>query len=151
MRKTLVAVTGLILLLGAIYVGETLRYPRGTPAQPGPGLYPLLLGLLLIVGSCGTLVESLSQRLPDVESVWPTGPARWRMLAILLASLGYIVLLPYVGHSIAGTLSVLVVLRAMGVKRWLPAVVLAVAMGLGSYYLFGVILGVPLPTGIWEG
>jgi hypothetical protein len=48
-----------------------------------------------------------------------------------------------------GTLVSLVVLRVMGLSRWPLCIGLAIAVGLGSYYLFGKILDVPLPVGIW--
>jgi hypothetical protein len=34
----------LSFLTGVLYLVEARRYPRGTMAQPGPGLYPLLVG-----------------------------------------------------------------------------------------------------------
>jgi len=71
------------------------------------------------------------------------------MAAILVAILAYILLLPYVGHSIAATLLILVALQAIGGQRWPMKIVLSVAIGFGSYYLFNTLLGTTLPRGIW--
>jgi putative tricarboxylic transport membrane protein len=65
------------------------------------------------------------------------------------SGLGYALLLPYLGHPFAGTLVALIVLRVMGLPRWPLCIGIAIAVGSGSYYLFGRILDVPLPMGFW--
>jgi hypothetical protein len=138
--------------LGALYLVETLRYPRGTAAQPGPGLYPILVAVTLIVACLGVALETWLER-PQrpAEAVWPEAAARLRTGAILLAGLGYIVLLTVLGHMIAGTLALLVVFRVMEMRRWWTAGVVAVSMAVLSYFLFVTLLGVPLPRGeIWD-
>lgn len=150
MRRALLAMAASGLVLALVYLAEALRYARGTLAEPGPGLYPLLVGTLLVLGSLGIGLEAVVQRAHDGVG-WPEGPARWRMLALLAASLGYVILLPYLGHPLAGALVTLVVLHVMGLRRWPLKVGLALVVGLGSHYLFTVVLGVPLPVGIWSG
>jgi hypothetical protein len=49
----------------------------------------------------------------------------------------------------AGTLVTLAVLQIMRLQGWALKLGFSLAIGLGSYYLFSVLLGVPLPTGIW--
>jgi hypothetical protein len=87
---------------------------------------------------------------PSGDAVaWPVGAARGRMIALVAASLGYVLLLPYIGHPLAGTVVTLVALELMGQRGWPLKIALALAVGLGSHYLFAVVLGVPLPRGIW--
>jgi hypothetical protein len=138
--------------LGALYLVETLRYPRGTAAQPGPGLYPLLVAGTLIVACLGVALETWLERPQHpAEAVWPEATARLRVGAILLAGFGYIVLLTFLGHVFAGTLTLLVVFRVMDMRPWWTAGVVAVSMAVLSYFLFVALLGVPLPQGeIWD-
>jgi len=150
MRKALLGVAFAGLLVGGFYLVEAARYPRGTPAQPGPGLFPLLVGVLFLLSAAAVGVESVLSR-KDHSVDRPTGDRLWRLVTVGLATLAYIVVLPYAGHSVAGTLLVLTVLRVMGIRRWALAVPVAVATGLGSYYLFGILLGAPIPAGIWGG
>jgi hypothetical protein len=37
----------------------------------------------------------------------------------------------------------------MGTRRWVVKIAGALAIGVGSHYVFAKLLGVPLPTGIW--
>lgn len=142
-----VGLTG--VALGLAYLAEALRYPWGTAARPGPGLYPVLVGILLALSSLGVSLEGRRHREDRGDVSWPRGSARWRVLAALGASLGYVTLLPYVGHPVAGALAIAIVLRTMGMRPWWLVGSAAVGMALGAYYLFGVLLGVRLPTGVW--
>jgi putative tricarboxylic transport membrane protein len=148
MRRTLIVAAGLIGLLAVGYLAEARRYSFGTAAQPGPALYPLLVGALILVGCIGMALEAAKSHLQG-EVEWPADGARWRVVAIVTSALGYVLLLPYLGHPIAGALLSLVVLQVMGLANWFLKVGIAVAVGLISFYLFATLLGTPLPTGIW--
>jgi putative tricarboxylic transport membrane protein len=135
-------------LLALAYLIEAHRYSWGTTAQPGPGLYPTLVGLLLLA-SAGAVAREAWQRRPEPDADWPVGPARLRVIALLAPTAGYVVALPYLGHPVAGTLLTLAVLHTMGTRRWVVKIAGALAIGVGSHYVFAKLLGVPLPTGIW--
>jgi len=132
------------------YTVLAVRYGLGTLDDPGAGFYPVVVGALLLLACIGTAVEAIARR-PDTAVAWPSGIARVRMLALVAASVGYVVLLPYAGHPVAGTLVTLAALQVMGLRGWPLKLALALAVGLGSHYLFAVVLGVPLPRGAWSG
>jgi len=139
-------------MFGLAYIIEALSYPRGTMAQPGPGLYPLLLGTLILLSSLGTSLELMFRRFEkEGDAIWPRGASGRRLLFVLAASLAYGLLLPYLGHPFIATLVTLVVLQVMGVRSWPRKITLALLIGIGSYYLFGKLLAVPLPMGVLFG
>jgi len=146
MRRTVtvVAIAGLLLTLR--YLIEALRYPLGTAGQPGPGLYPLLVGALLMLGFIGAGLEALVSK-SQASVQWPAGGARWRVLTITGAIFAYAILLPYFGHAIMGTLLTLAVLETMKQRSWTVKILLSIMIGVGSYFLFVIVLGVPLPIG----
>lgn len=140
-------------LLALLYLAQGLTYGRGTRDDPGPGLYPLAVGALFLIGAVGTAIEAwLGRRGRRDERIeWPEGAARWRMVALVAVSLAYVFLLPWAGHPLAAGLVVLVALEVMGLRGWTLKVLLAGVAGIGSHWLFAVLLGVPLPRGIWFG
>ena len=149
-RLAALTVCGVCLVFAALYFVEALRYPRGSMATPGPGLYPLFVALLIALGAVGTGIETIMQK--NAEPLdWPRGPAARRIGIVLAAVIGYILLLLYLGHAISGTLTALVILRAMGMKSWRRSIGLALLAGLGSHLLFTLALDVPLPTGLLLG
>jgi hypothetical protein len=141
---TVTAAVGSLLAIGYLIAGW--GYPWGKLAEPGPGVYPLAVGILMLAGAVGLGLEASLRRF-RMDTPWPAGAGRWRALAVLVSCLGYALFLPYIGHPVAGTLVSLIVLRVMGLPRWPLAICIAIAVGLGSYYLFGRILDVPLPAG----
>lgn len=149
MRKASLATAALGAVLALLYLWEARRYPWGSVAQPGPGLYPALVGALVLLASLGVGIETASRR-SGRHVDWPVGPALRRLAAILGPTAGYVALLPYLGHPVAGTLLTLAVLHAMGLGRWPVKIGVAVAVGLGSHYVFAALLGVPLPVGAWR-
>jgi putative tricarboxylic transport membrane protein len=149
MRKAVIATAAVGVILALAYLAEARRYSWGVPAQPGPGLYPTLVGLLMLLSSIGIAVEVVPGRGTGGVG-WPAGRDRWRLMAILGSTAGYAVLLPYLGHPLAATLLTLVVLHAMGLRTWSAKIAVALTVGLGSQYVFAVLLGVPLPTGFWS-
>jgi putative tricarboxylic transport membrane protein len=148
-KPAVLGVTALSVVLAVIYLAEALRYSRGSLADPGPGLYPLLVGALILLGAAGSALEVV--RRPTTQEVeWPEPRAGGRLLAILAAVVGYVVALVPLGHAVAGTAAALAILHAMGMRAWWRKGLLALLAGVGSFVLFDVLLDVPLPAGtVW--
>lgn len=133
-----------------IYLLLARNYALGTAAQPGPGLYPVLVGLFLLMASIGTALESaLSQRQDQTKPHWPVGQERRRLLTVMAVCLSYLLVLPYLGDLLSGAVAILVILRAMGMTRWVTSVALAVVLAAVIHYVFVVLLGVMLPQGVF--
>jgi hypothetical protein len=146
MRKAIIALSISGFLLTILYLMETLRYPIGTAAEPGPGAYPLLITAVLMLGFIGSGLEALYSTAQGAVQ-WPIGPARRRMLIIAGTVFAYALLLPVIGHAISGTLLAFTVLQAMNKKAWVANIFMSLCFGVGSYFLFVGLLDLPLPTG----
>ena len=144
------AVAGIIL--AAFYIVVALRSTWARVGVNGPSFFPILVGILLLLGAVGTILEEMLKRSQPVEVVeWPRGSALHRMVAVAGAALGYALLLDYLGYVLVASLVTFVVLHVMGMKSWLVKILMSLATGFGSLYLFGKLLGVPLPAGFWGG
>ena len=74
--------------------------------------------------------------------------ARGRVAVTAAALLGFCLLLPWLGYLLVSFAFVAVLLRRLGGGGWTGAIAIAVATAAASYYLFAVLLGVPLPQGV---
>lgn len=148
-RVPLVMFPILTAAIAVVYLVRDRRYELGTIVSPGPGLYPLLVGLVALGASLACVLEAARGRGQEGVSIdWPAGKGLLRVLVVLAVSVAYVWLLPYVGDLILSGLAILVVLLVMGVSpRWM-APVLAVVMALAFHYIFAVLLAVPLPAGV---
>ncbi len=139
----------ILILFAVLYLATAAHLPLGARHQPGPGIYPILVGLLMLGSSIGLALQAmLGGQAARAQVEWPTGIAARRMLAVAGASAGYILLLPYVGDAVAGVATALLVLRVMGMRRWWVAWALAVGLALTFHYVFVVLLSIPLPRGV---
>ena len=149
MQRTLLGVDSAALILSLLYLWGALGYPRGTMDQPGPGLYPLFVGTLLVIASIGSILTDLLKPAQGGLDM-PTGKNLGRVLIVAGAAAAYVLLLPYAGHLLSAIMLVFVVLHAMGLTSWPMKIGVTIAIALGSYYLFDVLLMVPLPRGIFS-
>jgi putative tricarboxylic transport membrane protein len=70
------------------------------------------------------------------------------LAAVLIANL---VLINFLGWAITGALLVVGATRALGSRTLVRDVCVGVALSVGSWYAFYVLLGVPIPAGILDG
>jgi Tripartite tricarboxylate transporter TctB family len=140
-RDALAAVA--VLALGAGAVIEAWRLPFGGVHSPGPGFFPWWLGLVILL--LGTVLLVQAVRAPAGAAAAPGRPLR--VLALLAVLALYVAALEPLGYAPATFLLVVVMLRAPERHRWPVALAVAVLAAGGSYVLFAVWLGVPLPPG----
>lgn len=144
-----VAALSMLVLSGA-YLALALPLPRGVAARPGPGFFPLLVGVVLCVAALAFVVETF-RRSPRTPAPWAAqalpADARWRVGATSAALVGFCLLLPWLGYPLVTFAFVTLLLRSLG-AAWTTAVISGLASAAASYYLFGVLLSVPLPRGV---
>ncbi|MEY3019618.1 MAG: hypothetical protein RLZZ272_602 [Actinomycetota bacterium] len=71
-----------------------------------------------------------------------------RGLAFIAGSIGYLALMPVLGYLIATPLVIVAGLWALEFRRPLPLALIAILFTVVGFYLFGIVLSVPLPTGL---
>jgi putative tricarboxylic transport membrane protein len=123
--------------------------PLGTSALPGPGLFPITVGIVVALLSVALLFQAARERDGQKPVIIPAGEPGKRVVGVWLALAAYAVLVNTLGHALlTGVISV-VILRLLGMRRWGIVILLAAVLAVGSYYLFAVVFEVPLPEGIW--
>jgi len=140
-----------ILMAAGFYLTQALKLPLGTVAKPGAGFYPVAVAVFAcVVALVASARAFLSPQAVRAEA--PSGatdPARRRRVAVAVGALAVFCLtLPWIGYSIAAFGFVSVVLWGLG-GRWQAALLTGALGSAVSYYLFAVLLGVPLPQGPW--
>jgi len=147
-RKIIIGTSG---LLGVVYLLTTLQYRVGSPSHPGAGFYPLVVAGLLLLSSIGAYLEIIRTNGLQSESAFPRGKHPWRPLSIFLAIAVYIIALPYTGCIFGSMIVTFVALQSVGGIRWYSKIIVTIGIAVGSYLLFGTLLGVSLPMGILLG
>lgn len=129
---------------GLFYTAASLRLDRGDLAHPGPGLFPLLVGVLAVLSGGLGLLE-VRRQVPVTVAERSSGPRPWLFLAAM--GLG-IVLLPLVGYVVSALVLGTAVSRVAGQRTWWKALLTGVLIALVTTYLFRDVLDVFLPAWI---
>ncbi|HVG78981.1 MAG TPA: tripartite tricarboxylate transporter TctB family protein [Patescibacteria group bacterium] len=132
-----------VLALGYLLAGR--QYPLDTLATPGPGIFPLAVGLaLLALAIWQLLAGGRRPALAAVREADEVGISRAPLIMIAVLVL-YAVSLPRLGFTLTSFVLVLVASWLMGLRGWWQPVVLALGVTVVSRLIFGFWLGVPLP------
>ncbi len=123
---------------GGFWVWQAWRLAYRTPdGAPGPGLLPTAMGVLIVA------MAALSFLRPEIDRI---ELPYFRRIAVILASLiAYALLLEPAGYVAATTLLLGLLLLGFADRRrwWQP--VAALGVSLMTYYVFRILLSVPLP------
>jgi hypothetical protein len=127
-------------------------YELGSLRNPGPGLFPILVGVTLLATSLALfLAEMVVARSPGTPSVVPTTDRPRTPFAdrTTLAFAGVVVLYPVAitvtGFEIATAAALVGMSLAMGERRITRLALLGVLGAAAGYLLFRRFLAVPLP------
>jgi len=135
-----------VVAASGAYLLSALALPSGTPARPGPGFFPLAIGAFGAVMALAWTARAF-RRAPAPAGERAPVEGLGRVVATGAALVGFCFLLPWIGYPVAALVFVGLLLRWLG-AGWRSAVVTGVASAIVSYYLFAVLLDVPLPRGL---
>jgi putative tricarboxylic transport membrane protein len=145
-------VTGLItFVICLVTLWEARSLALFDRLGPGSGFFPFYLALIGAAMS-GLIVFQVT-RTPDTgrEAVplVPRGATAWRAIAIVACSALATALLEWLGFRLTIMLFSVVLLPALGEKRWWATGLFSVAAGFGLFHVFNNWLDVLLPVGIF--
>jgi hypothetical protein len=134
---------GVLVIFSLLVIWQSGTVPLGTFRQPGPAYIPILLALLLLF--FGSLLAVTSRHAPGLSSIqWREG----RHAAVILAaciSAGFG--LERLGYRFTVLLILFCLLKIVEKRGWFLSSTLSFALAFGSFFLFHMLLRVPLPQG----
>jgi putative tricarboxylic transport membrane protein len=136
--QVVAALVVLALGLGAAWL--SYGYGLGSRRRPGPGLWPFVVSVLIVVLAVVLLV--VGRDLDDAEKF-----TRASLLVLVGAAtfVGLGLLLPTIGFEIPAVLLGIVWLRFLGGESWRSTIVISLATTAAFYLLFLYALKIPLP------
>ena len=135
----------MFVAVGLAFAWGATNYSFGQSARPGPGYFPLGLGVLLALLGAAVLFKALTI---ETEGGDPVGAFAWKPLGFIVATVAVFGwALPHLGMVIA--LPILVVLAALAGDEfhWGEALLNAAILTVGSWVIF--IWGLNLTIPLW--
>lgn len=147
-QKVDIGIGLVIATFGAYSLFRALELRFYQESVPGPGFFPAVLALFLILGGLGLSVTRLMA--PDEDSKdfdLPSTEEARRSVGLWGALLLAIVLVNFIGFLLAMIVLVAVLLLGIERRRGIATFVTIILVPVLVYLLFATLLKVPLPTG----
>lgn len=145
------AVVGVFLIVDAMSL--TNAFAKVDPV--GPKLFPIVIGIAMLVCAVVFAVAILRGETGEAEGgedIDLSEPSDWKTVGLLIAIfVATIVLIVPLGWAITGTFLFAASATVLGSRHWVRNIAIGAVLAFGSFYLFYVGLGIPLPAGILDG
>lgn len=134
-------ITSLVIVgLAVVVAVMALQMKLGTPDQPGPGMWPLIIAVF--IGACALLLLFTEHDGADYE---PLTKRSWIVILGFALMAGYVLAFTYVGFTAASLLFSFIWLRFFAKERWLVVWLGTIGFTAAFVIVFAVLLKVPVP------
>ena len=144
MKKLGVYVALFFLIFSGVVFWFSLQLPYKSQFGPGPGLLPVWTSGLLLLFSIIYLIVAFKKDIILIADVFPKGEGAANVLITIFSLILFMVLVPFAGFVISSIVT-LFLLFSRGYK-WYWGLGLATTVTLVVFFLFGNLLGIPLPV-----
>lgn len=131
---------GIVAVFGAVTAFLAFRLGLWVSFGPGPGFFPFIMGLLLVVLAGLWVLEARRVGYEVAESV-----DRRRTIAVIGSLLVLALVLELVGFQLTMLIFLLFHLKVLGKQKWITTIIVSALGSFGAFALFNNVLGVQLP------
>jgi hypothetical protein len=148
-----------VLLFGAGFLVYNLKYPLDTWGNPGPAVFPLMAGAVLVVLAAWELARDLLKPAPtrneegnaqraSLKETFRVAEGEGRILLMIAAFVLYILMVKWIGFFVSNFFFVIIASRLIGARSWGGPVLLSAGIDLFCYALFDLWLNLSFPRGV---
>jgi putative tricarboxylic transport membrane protein len=149
-----------LILFSMTFLIYTTRYPLETWESPGPAVFPLLLGGVLLILAAWQLIRALLapgmpkkegnkvSRIESLKKFLRDDKGETKVLCLTAMLVLYLLMMQWIGFFVSTFLLVILSSRLMEAKEWGRPIALSVGVGLFCYLLFEVWLKLSFPRGL---
>jgi putative tricarboxylic transport membrane protein len=137
------------LLFSLVFFIQSFQFEYTSSSNPGPGFFPVWLSGILIVLSVLYIIQSLRtpNRSETEQSDKTNSMERMKLLFVILSMFLFPIVLPFLGFMLSGTIFLFLLLfRAY---KWYISLGISIVVTAVVFWLFGVVLSIPLPVNGW--
>jgi putative tricarboxylic transport membrane protein len=144
LRNLEVYVSLFFIVVAGVVLQQSLSLQYYSDYGPGPGLLPIWSSGIMLVLAAANLVIAWKKNNTNISELLPRGTNLTNLLACVVSYALFLVIVSFVGVTIASIL-MLFILFSRGYK-WYWGLGLSVLVAGVTVFVFGFVLGVPLPV-----
>jgi hypothetical protein len=143
-------VSAALMLVAVVVMADSWRIGIGWAFDgPQPGYFPFYIGLIMFVASAITFIVHAVTKAPDLSN-FVDRSALWLVLKMLAPTVGFVVLIGFLGLYLAATIYIAFFMWWLGNYSLLKAVPVGVAISVVLFWVFEIAFLIPLPKGPLE-
>lgn len=145
MKKANLVLSFIAIAVSIYVIITSLSFPAGTNGVPGPGVFPIIVSVLMLLSAIAIIISSL--KMQDTPIKW-LDPASYPVYITMVAMVIYFIIMSQIGFVVTSTafLTVMIQFYTKG-KLW-KNFIISFAVILLIYLIFGQLLNVPLDFGL---
>lgn len=148
MKKANYIVSGMFTLFAILIIVISTGYPPSNHGVPGPGMFPIIIAVLIIVSSATLAVTTLRMPKEQDSTVDLTSKNVLNVYISMAGLLVYFVLLPLVGFLTTTSCMLLLYIRWFSKRPWWKCITISLLFTVAIFLLFGSVLNVPMRFGL---
>ncbi|HET7381919.1 MAG TPA: tripartite tricarboxylate transporter TctB family protein [Pseudolabrys sp.] len=148
-RSIEVGVAAFMALLALIGIYGSIKVGIGWGDEgPRAGFFPFYVSLVVLISCAINILAVLA--MPDKGKVFAEWGQLRQVLSVLVPTIVYVGLVPYIGIYVASALLIAFFMRVFGQYGWIVTVAISVAVPILTFLMFEIWFLVPLPKGALE-
>lgn len=141
-RDKWVGVVMFVLALG--YLAGALLYPMGSVTNPGPGFFPLVVGIVWSILSGAVVFQRREGGAGAKGKNLKISPEARRAVTLVAGVAVFILVLPLIGYLVSSMLLTFLLMKVLGTGGLARPALYSAAWGVATYLLFIVIMKIPI-------
>ncbi len=149
----------IILFFGVGFLLYNLKYPLEQWANPGPGVFPLMVGALLVILVVWQLIQEVRRPRSEeteeshegvgspIRGFFQRARGETRPLLLIVFFIVYLLMVKWVGFFTSNFFFVIISSKLIGARGWGRPIALSAGVSLFCYFLFEVWLKLSFPRG----
>jgi hypothetical protein len=150
-----------LILFGVVFLLYDIKYPLDQWANPGPGFFPLMVGVVLVTLAAWQFIQAFWKTKPlgreekskrdirSVREILSGHKGETKVLFMIAVFMIYLVMVKWIGFFTSNFLFVMISSKLMGARDWKGPVALSAGITLFCYFLFEVWLRLSFSRGIF--
>ena len=140
-----------LFLISSFFLFYGFNYTFWGDNRPGPGFFPIILGVLLTLLTAVNLVMEVRKSRLEKNNAYEDEDFAFKdMVTVSIMILIYMIVFPYAGYLISTGLFIIGTLSYLNKGKWIQNISILIVVLVVIYFMFDYFLNTGLPSGILE-
>ena len=140
-----------LFLISSFFLFYGFNYTFWGDNRPGPGFFPIILGVLLTLLTAVNLIMEVRKSRLEKNSTYDDEDFAFKdMVTVSIMILIYMIVFPYAGYLISTGLFIIGTLSYLNKGKWIQNISILIVVLVVIYFMFDYFLNTGLPSGILE-